>query len=176
MPKSHPPRKRTAKKRQAIVLITPEGKIQFADPTAQRWLKQFFGRPARAGLLPRKICHWLAAPEGKSLGSLAVSKQQNARLFLKKEKSSTEQTTLLLLELISGKSEERSRRHRALTPREREVLLWLTRGKSNSQIAQILGMKPATVSKHLERIYPKLGIENRSAATTFASEVNGNPR
>ena len=59
----------------------------------------------------------------------------------------------------------------ALTPREREVLRWLACGKSNAQIGQILGISSATVSKHLEHIYPKLGVENRTAAASFAPDI-----
>ena len=54
-----------------------------------------------------------------------------------------------------------------LTPRENEILFWIARGKSNSEIANILEIKPATVGKHLEHIYPKLGVENRTAAASF---------
>ena len=54
-----------------------------------------------------------------------------------------------------------------LTPREREVLGWIACGKSNAQIGEILGISGATVSKHLEHIYPKLGVENRTAAASF---------
>jgi len=57
-----------------------------------------------------------------------------------------------------------------LTKREDEVLFWLSRGKSNRDIAAILQIKPATVGKHLEHIYPKLGVENRTAAASFAFE------
>jgi RNA polymerase sigma factor (sigma-70 family) len=56
---------------------------------------------------------------------------------------------------------------RRLTPREREVLKWISYGKSNAEIGEILGISAATVSKHLERIYPKLGVENRTAAASF---------
>ena len=45
---------------------------------------------------------------------------------------------------------------------------WLARGKSNAEIAEILGISAATVGKHLEHIYPKLGVENRTAAASFA--------
>jgi DNA-binding CsgD family transcriptional regulator len=62
---------------------------------------------------------------------------------------------------------------RGLTSREREVLFWLGYGKSNAEIGLILGITPATVGKHLERIYPKLGVENRTAAASFASELTG---
>ena len=168
VPKRFPPRTKT-NKRRALVLATPQCKIQFVDPVARRWLKHFFGQPARAGMLPRKVGHWLSQP-GPARSSL-VAKKGNARLYLKRQDSYTRVSRLLLLELIKGKGDEQSRRHRDLTPREREVLFWLARGKSNAEIAAILGIKPATVSKHLERIYPKLGVENRTAAVSFAGEL-----
>jgi hypothetical protein len=52
MPKSVPRKKRRESRGRALVVATPEFKIQFAEPVARRWLKQFFGRPARAELLP----------------------------------------------------------------------------------------------------------------------------
>lgn len=51
-----------------------------------------------------------------------------------------------------------------LTPREREVLDWVAAGKTNRDIAAILGASPRTVEKHLERVYEKLGVETRTAA------------
>jgi DNA-binding CsgD family transcriptional regulator len=170
MPNSRPQKKRREKRKQAIVLATPEGKIQFADAPARRWLKQFFSRPVRAGLLPRKICRWLAEPQQKRSTGSFVAKRENVRLYLRKEKSRTPHSTLLLLELIKEKGEERSRWHRQLTRREHEVILWLRRGKSNAEIAAILGIKPSTVGKHLERIYPKLGVESRAAAISIDLE------
>jgi DNA-binding CsgD family transcriptional regulator len=163
VPKSYPPKKPRSGTSRAIVLATSRGKIQFAEASARRWLKEFFGRPARAGVLPRKVCSWLGhrdSPSGRSL----LAQQADVRLYVRRANAYPPDTTVLLVELIKGKGEELSRRHRDLTPREREVLLWLTRGKSNSEIAKILEIKPATVSKHLERIYPKLGVENRAAA------------
>jgi DNA-binding CsgD family transcriptional regulator len=100
---------------------------------------------------------------------LATRKQ--AHLYVKEQVSYTDDLIILLLELIKGKRDERARRHRHLTSREREVLFWLTQGKSNAEIATILGIATATVGKHLERIYPKLGVENRAAAAMcFATE------
>jgi DNA-binding NarL/FixJ family response regulator len=54
-----------------------------------------------------------------------------------------------------------------LTTREAEVLHLLAHGKSNSEIARILKVKSSTVGKHLERVYPKLGVENRTAAASI---------
>ncbi|HVE21442.1 MAG TPA: helix-turn-helix transcriptional regulator, partial [Acidocella sp.] len=47
-------------------------------------------------------------------------------------------------------------------------LLWLARGKSNRDIGQILEVSHRTVNKHLEQIYPKLGVEGRTAAVALA--------
>lgn len=55
-----------------------------------------------------------------------------------------------------------------LTTREAEVLLWISRGKSNRDIGEILAISPRTVNKHLEQIYVKLGVENRAAAAALA--------
>ena len=55
-----------------------------------------------------------------------------------------------------------------LTAREAEVLYWLVKGKTNRDIGDILGSSPATVKKHLERVYVKLGVETRTAAAGAA--------
>jgi DNA-binding NarL/FixJ family response regulator len=58
-----------------------------------------------------------------------------------------------------------------LTPREAEVLLWIAQGKSNNDIGTLLGMVEVTVKKHVTRIFEKLGVETRNAATLRALEV-----
>jgi len=60
-----------------------------------------------------------------------------------------------------------------LTEREGEVLLWLARGKSNQEIAQILSMSPRTVNKHLEPVFRKLSVENRTAAAAALGYLSG---
>ena len=55
-----------------------------------------------------------------------------------------------------------------LTLRESEVLYWVVKGKTNRDIGDILGASPATVKKHLERVYEKLGVETRTAAAGMA--------
>ena len=60
-----------------------------------------------------------------------------------------------------------------LTPREAEVLFWVCQGKSNPEICSILEMKLFTVKKHLENVYVKLGVENRTAASAIALEKLG---
>ena len=62
-----------------------------------------------------------------------------------------------------------------LTEREAEVLLWVAQGKSNGEIALILGMAEATVKRHLSNTFPKLGVESRHAATLWAVEMLSQP-
>src|SRR6058998_1860151 len=58
-----------------------------------------------------------------------------------------------------------------LTPRAAETLLWLAQGKTNSDIATILGITESTVKKHVQEMFDKLGVETRGAATVRALEV-----
>ena len=58
-----------------------------------------------------------------------------------------------------------------LTPRAAEALLWLAQGKTNSDIATILGITESTVKKHVQEIFEKFGVETRGAATLRALEV-----
>lgn len=55
-----------------------------------------------------------------------------------------------------------------LTHREGEVMQWLSRGKTDAEIAALLFISPRTVHKHLEHIYVKLGVETRTAAVMRA--------
>ena len=59
-----------------------------------------------------------------------------------------------------------------LTKRETEVLRWISLGKTNSEIGMILGSRPRTVQKHVERILRKLHVENRGAAALRAMELS----
>src|SRR5215471_4903122 len=59
----------------------------------------------------------------------------------------------------------------ALTPREAEVLFWVSQGKSNHDIGIILGAKTGTICKHVEHIFCKLNVENRTSAAVVALET-----
>ncbi len=79
---------------------------------------------------------------------------------------------LFRLAKADGDGEEaRLARTFELTLREAEVLVWTARGKSNREMSEILSISPRTVNKHLERIFTKLGVENRAAATSVAMSV-----
>lgn len=62
-----------------------------------------------------------------------------------------------------------------LTPRVAETLLWIAQGKTNADIAAILGISEATVKKHVLEIFAKLNVETRTAASLRALEVLRSP-
>lgn len=73
-------------------------------------------------------------------------------------------------------SHEPLQRQFKLTAREAEVLLWVAQGKSNGDIAMILGMSEKTVKQHLGSVFQKIGVEGRNAAALQAVEVLSRPR
>ncbi|MDY6984412.1 MAG: helix-turn-helix transcriptional regulator, partial [Pseudomonadota bacterium] len=78
------------------------------------------------------------------------------------------ETLLKLVDAGKSSGEELLCEALRLTTRESQVLYWISNGKTNREIAEILGMSPRTVNKHLEQIFPKLGVENRTAAARIA--------
>jgi DNA-binding NarL/FixJ family response regulator len=75
---------------------------------------------------------------------------------------------LFRLTEIASNEEQLLQQTLSLTGRESEVLLWISRGKSNREIGEILDISPRTVNKHLEQIFVKLGVENRASAAARA--------
>lgn len=58
-----------------------------------------------------------------------------------------------------------------LTHREAEVLLWITRGQSNAEVAVSLRISPRTVKKHLEHVFSKLSVKTRLTAAVRAGKA-----
>lgn len=56
----------------------------------------------------------------------------------------------------------------ALSPRELECLVWVSRGKSSGDIGSILGLSPRTVDSYLEKVCAKLRVRTRIEAVALA--------
>jgi DNA-binding CsgD family transcriptional regulator len=82
-----------------------------------------------------------------------------------------EDALTLMLECAATLQAPALRQDFGLTARERDILRWLAAGKSNAEIATILDIRPRTVHKHLEHMFRKLGVENRTAAVLRALEL-----
>jgi DNA-binding CsgD family transcriptional regulator len=135
-----------------VVLFDSSGHLDHATPLARQLFAQYF--PARAGtLLPQLVADWLAEGRDSLVHARGAHRivvdRIGQRLLVRDEPAN------------AGKVA-------TLTPREQQVLEWLAEGKTNAEIAQILVAAPATVRKHLEHIYAKLGVHTRTAAVAYA--------
>jgi len=108
----------------------------------------------------------------KPAGAEEVMSAIRARLDRHNEK---EQAAMARVELKPNFESAKPLEGLGITPREAEVLLWIAQGKSNPDIATILGCAENTVKVHAARIFEKLGFENRNAATVRALEVLSAP-
>jgi DNA-binding NarL/FixJ family response regulator len=96
--------------------------------------------------------------------------QPNSRLVVRLIASPPQAEVVLTLEeyVTSSLSIDSFRRINNLTRRESEVLFYLVEGQTNKEIARQLNLKSATIGKHLENIYRKLGVGDRTQAIAVA--------
>jgi DNA-binding CsgD family transcriptional regulator len=132
---------------RGVILLGLGGEVEFASAPARRLLREFYPG-VTADRLPVALEEWLESGAASPLISCRAVRQL-----------SVDRTDdALLLEERHGEGQ--------LTAREREVLAWVARGKTNAQIARLLWLAPGTVGKHLEHVYAKLGVSTRTAAVT----------
>lgn len=149
------------------VLLDYQGRVAWHSPQATAWLEEAFG-DHDAGR--QAASDWLAFVLRE--GETGAGPARYGRLLARGlGRGSLGESMLLLQQTSAGDLAVQRLRDIALTPRETEVLSWLAKGKTNRDIADILGMSPRTVNKHLEHIFEKLGVETRSAATALASKL-----
>lgn len=155
-----------------LLAVTAGGVLRWATHQAARLL----GDPAPGELLPEEVRVWLAvkisapATAAQAVSILAPGDVSATRRldFALIGQMGEDELLLRVVEQDSGRDVDRLQARVKLTRRESEVLLWLARGKSNRHIAQILNVSYRTVNKHLEQMYPKLGVETRTAAVAIA--------
>jgi DNA-binding NarL/FixJ family response regulator len=158
-----------------LFAVNRQGKVLWATPQAQKLLADHYGaHPSDDVGLPVSLLQWLEqAQKGKGASkSQAASLPDNPQLRLHYMGELAPGEFLLRLAKEAGTSlPPEFSSELGLTTREGEVLAWLSKGKTNRDIAQILGLSPRTVDKHLEQIYAKLGVENRTAAAAVATNA-----
>lgn len=149
------------------VLLDYQGRVAWRSPQATQWLDEAFSADDGGR---ERAAQWLSQVLRE--GMAAAGSARSSRLVARSLGQGSLGETMLLLNLAPQDDLAAQRlRDIALTPRETEVLSWVAKGKTNRDIADILGMSPRTVNKHLEHIFEKLGVETRSAATALASKL-----
>jgi DNA-binding NarL/FixJ family response regulator len=160
-----------------LLAVSRQGKIIWATPQAQKLLSDNLAGDANDELaLPQPMLEWLEQVQKNKAGPKTLSmasfpKNEELRLQYM-GKLGPNEFLLRLAKDSTAKVPAEFSSELGLTTREGEVLSWLSKGKTNRDIAQILGLSPRTVDKHLEQIYAKLGVENRTAAAAIATNAS----
>ncbi len=156
----------------AVVVLNPDFEPEWMTPGAEKLLGDA-SSSSEVRSLPQPLRTWLQANAaesswneagqvcefehaGAALSARLIGQRGDSQLLLLEKREATERAATSLMSY-------------RLTQREVEVLMWVARGKTNKDIAEILGMSPRTVNKHLEHIYVKLGVETRTAAAAFVN-------
>ncbi|MDH4329057.1 MAG: LuxR C-terminal-related transcriptional regulator [Nitrospira sp.] len=163
----------------AVVNLSPRGRIARATPRAERLLLdyQLVGTRTRDHL-HHTIIDWLRTQEQQLASPSELPHAIRPLVCSGSEGTLTIRLIrqgplrLLLLEKTRTIPCSTTLAHLGLSRRETEILSWVAQGKSNAEIGTILGISSRTVQKHLERIYSKLGVENRHAAVAMMRSLN----
>jgi DNA-binding response OmpR family regulator/DNA-binding CsgD family transcriptional regulator len=157
-----------------LLAASKDGRVLWHTPQAAKLLRAAFATfDSDLFVLPAEVRAWLAAHAGGDAAApdLIPLAQEAAERKLRLSyvgMTGADEFLLRLVDEAASREEIVLKDRLALTLREAEVLSWIARGKSNRDIAEILELSPRTVNKHLEQIYAKLGVENRTAAAALA--------
>lgn len=158
-----------------LVKLDHRRSILDASPLARHALNSFFNGAGASDRLPTQIEDWL-----NEQGSISTEcnytalpldiEQAQGRLRFSMVPTSNNGYFLIAIERYIRCQSSTPLRVLGLSDRETEALYWVAQGKSNAEIAIILGISPRTVDKHLQAIYARLGVETRTQAALIAIE------
>jgi DNA-binding NarL/FixJ family response regulator len=155
------------------------GLIRWLTPSARDWLNEIRPpeRPPLTALsaigsrIPSPLYEWfihiLTGPQ-RQMPESAAPYQSDLGHSARMAFCHQPDEYLLLLQKASPTWDlESLRTNMKLTTREAEILMWISRGKTNKEVGLILDSSPRTVNKHLEHIFEKLGVATRAAAVAM---------
>lgn len=157
-----------------MIACDAQGRVGLITALARQYLAEYFGASKHLDCqLPEGLLGWMRDQNAKlKTGDLPLA--QSALVTRKGDKRlivrmlSSDGTNLLLLEELVSTMNIAATDGHTLSRREREVLALAAQGKTNSEIAVVLGMSPQTAKKHMEHILHKMGVENRTAAVALS--------
>ena len=157
---------------RGVMALDPSGRTRFATPRARSLIEEFFGGFSLRRL-PEVLECWLRRQQAL-LGSKEVAPALTPLEIVREGKRllgrliPDDGINWLLLDEKITEIRSASLTRLGLTRRESEILVWVAQGKTNGEIASILGVSPRTVHKHMEHIFVKFGVETRTAAARVA--------
>ena len=158
-----------------VMVIRTNGDVTLSSERARIWMTEYFGAVfvGRSVGLPAPLRAWaLARIEGETHGKRLRSVRSDHFHAVRGERcliadlvvDHGKDQHLLRLEETVLNAPPATLEGLGLTPREAEVLCWVAQGKTNREIGMILSSSARTVQKHLEHVFEKIGVENRTAA------------
>jgi DNA-binding CsgD family transcriptional regulator len=165
---------------RAVVVLGPDCRIRAMNERAQNWLRSYFGlRWSDITTLPLPLAEWVrrqqqGATKAESLAAPRrpfVTERNGNRLSV--QILPERDGVFLLLSERRLRIEPEDLASLGLSPRETQVLAWLACGKTNGAIADIFGLSSTTIKHCVERIYLKLDVQTRAAATAIAVAAAG---
>lgn len=160
---------------RCLLAANHAGQVLWSTPQAGKLLAKVLEADAAGRfVLPPDVQAWLRGKDATAAPAIVQGAAAPLKLQLSFiGQSGADEFLLRLVEDDHASDEELLRQHLPLTAREAEVLLWIMRGKSNRDVGEILGLSPRTVNKHLEQMFAKLGVENRTSAAALAVRTLG---
>ena len=166
---------------RGVIVLTVGGRVQWCTNRARRLVSEHFGPFQSADRLPQELQRWVDRQRSIVLADGAIApitgplilERLGQRLVVRFVPDHAENRHLLLLEKQILPFSTATLTSLGLTRREAEILVWIARGKTNTEIADLLYISLRTVKKHLEHIYQKLGVESRTEAVSRALEIFG---
>ena len=147
---------------QLPIAVDPDGALVCATAEARAWLAAY-------GITGPDLAAWLQTLGEPGAPATPLLRRRGDRaLYVSWLGASGHAVLLLMRKEDPAHAQQVLARDFALSDREAWVLVWIAYGKTNADIADILGMSPRTVNKHLEHIFLKMGVETRGAATALA--------
>ena len=155
-----------------LVVRLADGRLVWQTALARRLLAAYYG-DEHAEAAPDELLRWARAQAeraaaGAEPSALVVARGAKRLNFALHEATGDGEWLVVLREASDAAIVEAMVLAFKLTLREAEVLYWVVKGKTNRDIGDILGTSPATVKKHLEHVFVKLGVETRTAAANLA--------
>jgi len=151
---------------QTIFSVDASGSKLWSTPQVSRLLSSV-EHNGFSKQLEKDISEWLSHHPAKG-NKLNFTANQNKLTAIYFGLSDNGEHLIRLIDDNASDEKAIIKEYFSITQREAEVFLWLAKGKTNREIAQILEMSPRTVNKHLEQLFKKLGVDNRTSAATMA--------
>ena len=148
--------------------VSSEGRLSWATPNVHQFIEKICGEDTSPwASISKELAPWLQS-ENLEESSILTIHSFSSPLQIKYLGVQAPHHLFKIVEPPTSKTHLCLQEKLPITKRESEVLYWISFGKTSWEISQILDMSPRTANKHLEQIYKKLGVDNKTSAAAIA--------